>query len=294
LEKKRMRHAAAKLRARGVRQLILYVWRPAFARAVQVVDYDYSCYHIDDEYSFSPEEKPNDPLEMQLITDVDQVIIHSPALLDKKGTSNSNTHLIPNGVDYVAFSTAEAEPEDLRSIPHPRIGYVGIIKEQLDLELISLLAKRHPNWQFVFVGPIHQNTIKNIPPLRELPNLHFPGARKPDALPAYVQHMDVNLLPYVDDGYTKFIYPLKLHEYLAAGPPVVGTPIRSLQSFAGVIQLASTVDEWSAAITEALDPKQNSPAAVAARQAVARDHDWNVIVERIALTFRKGLEKNGK
>ena len=106
-----------------------------------------------------------------------------------------------------------------------------------------------------------------------LPNVYYLGSKSHRDLPGYVQHMDVCLLCYLRDGYTKFIYPLKLHECLAAGRPVVGSAIRSLEKFEGVIKLARTPEDWSCALTESLARKANDPAAQEARRAVAREHE---------------------
>ena len=151
-------------------------------------------------------------------------------------------------MDYLAYATPVAEPEDLRPIPHPRIGYVGRIKHQLDWDLLITLAQRHPEWSFVLIGPqdgLGQSTSL-IETLSHMPNVYFLGHKPVTALPAYTQHLDVCLLCYKVDDYTKFIFPLKLHEYLASGKPVVGSPIRSLQNFTHVITLARTASRMVA------------------------------------------------
>jgi glycosyltransferase involved in cell wall biosynthesis len=121
--------------------------------------------------------------------------------------------------------------------------------------------------------------------LSQLPNVYFLGAKPVDALPAYVQHMDVCLLCYAVNEYTNFIYPLKLHEYLASGRPVVGSPIRSLQDFAHVIRLARTTEEWSTALNDMLAPAVQSSPQVEARRHIAHQYDWNTLVEQIARTL---------
>ena len=87
------------------------------------------------------------------------------------------------------------------------------------------------------------------------------------------------------NDYTKYIYPLKLHEYLASGRPVVASPIRTLKDFFGVIKLARTVDEWSDALKDSLSLPANSAQQVEARRSVARKHDWNKLVGIIARTL---------
>jgi len=96
-------------------------------------------------------------------------------------------------------------------------------------------------------------------------------------------------MPYVSDGYTKYIYPLKLHEYLAAGIPVVGTPIRTLCEFPDLVQLAGIPDEWSAVIECAFAPEARSDAAINARKATARAHDWDLLADRIAGLIERRL-----
>jgi hypothetical protein len=121
--------------------------------------------------------------------------------------------------------------------------------------------------------------------LAQMPNVYLLGGKSVSVLPAYTQHLDVCMLCYRVNDYTKYIYPLKLHEYLATGRPVVGSPIRSLQDFADIIRLAETPVEWSQALHESLSPAAHSATQVEARQRVARRHDWNVLVEFIAQTL---------
>jgi glycosyltransferase involved in cell wall biosynthesis len=286
--RERLRRAQQLLRNRGCRTTILYLWCPWYGLALDVMACDLSCYHIDDEYTFSAVEKPIEEREARLISRVDQVFIHSPALLEKKGKLNAQTIFVPNGVDYHAYATPHGEPADLKSIPHPRMGYVGVIKNQLDLPLLVALAERHRQWSFALVGPLSHNLGEQtalIQQLSQMPNVYFLGGKPVDALPAYVQHIDVCMLCYEVNGYTKFIYPLKLHEYLASGRPVVGSPIRSLQDFAHIIRLARTTDEWSTALNDMLAPAAQSAAQMEARQRTARQYDWNTLVERIARTL---------
>ncbi|MDF0677230.1 MAG: glycosyltransferase [Nitrospira sp.] len=280
----RGRRAAALLRQRGCKTIVFYLWRPHFDSVLDGSSYDLSCYHIVDEYSFSPSEQPLTNQEIQLIKRVDQVFIHSPALLERKGHFNPHTRLVPNGVNYRAFATPQSEPADLAKIPRPRLGYVGIIKTQLDFRLLLELVTRHVKWSFVFVGPRGKlgADATLVDQLSALQNMHFLGHKPIEVACAYPQHMDVCLLPYKANDYTKYIYPLKLHEYLAGGKPIVGTPIRSLLDFAHVIKLASTSEEWSRALTESLASEAMSSDQIQKRRSIARQVDWGTLVHTIA------------
>jgi len=284
IEKQRMRQVLRKLGERGCKKIVSYLWRPEFESSLNVSHPDLACYHIDDEYTFSNLEKPISDLETMVISRVDQVFIHSPALMEKKGGINPNTLYVPNGVDYKAYVTPREEPVDMKSIPHPRIGYVGVVKKQLDLPLMVALARNHREWSFVFVGPLlhlhgREHLIKE---LEEMPNVHFLGGKPVCDLPAYAQHMDVCMLCYDVNGYTKFIYPLKLQEYLASGRPVIGSPIATLRNYSHVIALAGTPGEWSSAITRALAPESVTVAKVEERRRIASAYAWDKLVYRIA------------
>lgn len=280
----RLRWAKRRLLAEGVADIVLYLWRYQFAEALDLCEHALSLYHIDDEYSFSDLDVPNAPRELALIGRVDQVIVHSSALMGKKGGVNPHTVLVPNGVDYTAFSSPRDEPADLRPLPRPRLGYVGVIKKQLDLALLARLAKARPGWSVAMVGPIGNVAGKEnaLAELRSLPNVHFLGAKPVHDLPAYAQHIDVCLMCYEVNGYTRYIYPLKLHEYLAGGQPVVTSAIDAVLEHADVVTVARSEDDWFAGIERALEPSSSAERAVQLRRARARRYDWDLLAGQVA------------
>ena len=282
LTRGRLRSARRYLIERGVGPIVLYLWQPMFAAAIDLVAHDVSCYHIDDEYSFSDVEVPNSEQEVKLIRRVDQVIVHSIRLMEKKGAINPHTALVPNGVDYEAFATPREEPPDLARVPRPRIGYVGVIKKQLDLALLLRLARARSDWNFVMVGPTHQNVMAkqhDLEGLQALSNVYFLGEKPVHALSAYTQHMDVCLMCYEANDYVKYIYPMKLHEYLASGRPAVATPIDSIVEHGDLVALAQTDSEWIEAIEQALS--QQGEIQRRTRQDRARTYDWNKLADRV-------------
>ncbi len=289
-ERRRYRKPIQMAQALGAKKIILYIWRPKFASALQLAAYDKAVYHIDDEYSFSKTDQGINPVERTVMETVDQVFIHSPALMEKKGHINPNTARVPNGVDFAAFSTLQEEPEDLADIPHPRIGYVGYLKSQLNFGLLNELAGKRPDWSFVFIGPtgVLHDQQEAFDSLMSRPNAHKLGPKPKENLPAYVQHVDVCSMGYNVDDYTKYIYPLKVHEYFAAGKPVVATPIRSLLAFDDLLELEEAADGWEAAIERCLaEPSEGEKTEK--RRDLARRHDWNRIVGEIAGHFCKLL-----
>ena len=291
----RLRRARRSLLRRGCRQILLYLWRPDFADAISSVPHDRSCYHIDDEYSFSDADSPLGEREARLIAKVDQVFVHSRQMYARKGSINPNTAYVPNGVAYDAYAKEAPEPHDLASIPHPRVGYTGYLKRTLNWDLCLHLASKHPEWSLIFVGPVDASleVRKAVQDLSGYSNVHFLGLKSAHQLAAYPQHFDVCIMPYRTDTHSmRYGYPLKLHEYLASGRPSVAAPLLALQEFAEVVSLASTPEEWTTAITTSLSPDANKQERRAARQATARKHDWEALVLRVAtaMTQRLGPE----
>lgn len=290
-DRARLRRARRQLLCLGATKVALHVWRPVFLPALDRVDHDHCLYHVVDEYTFSDEDVPVPEDERRLLVRADTVIIHSPGLMEKKGHFNPRTVHIPNGVDFRAVAADGPEPADLADIPRPRFGYCGWLKNQLDWDLLRALAERHPEWSFVFAGAVapHPELAGMLAQLGERPNVHLLGAKRSDELMRYPRHFDACMMPYRITAYTNCIYPLKLHEYLASGRPVVGTPIRTLRDFGHVVDLAQGVDAWSQALARAIAPQATRPQSVEARIEVARRHDWDRIAHRVARTLARGL-----
>lgn len=283
-EKQRYLKAIKYLKKSGCKKIGLYLWRPKFINAAFWCDFDFKLYHIDDEYSFSTTEKPLDPTEVKLIKKVDQVIIHSRTLMEKKGQLNPQTAQIPNGVNFALYSKKYPEPDDLKNIPRPIVGYTGRIKSQLNFGLLLEIARDNPEISFVFVGPVSQlgDEKQNYDELLTLPNVYFLGSKNAADLPAYVNNFDVCMMCYNLNDYTKYIYPLKLHEYLASGKPVVGTPIEALLEFDSIIRLAKDKAGWGEAIKYSLTGEAQKEEKIKERQKTAAGHDWDSLVGRIS------------
>ena len=303
LEESRLKQAVNLLETQGCKQIVLYLWLPEFDRVLDVVEHEVSCYHIDDEFTLKA--STSEPVvdgtgrsmvdrEVDLLRRVDQVFIHSPALMEKKGHINSNTLYVTNGVDFAAFSTPTDEPSDISDIPHPRIGYLGVIKNRLNVPLLTELAQQHPHWSFVYVGPESPmgSFEQDYRALKGLPNTYFLGGKPATGLPAYAQSFDVSTMCYVMNEYTRCIYPLKLHEYLATGKPVVGTPIRGLEDHSNVVRLASTCEEWSQAINASLSPEESTPKRIRERMEVAGRHDWDYLTGLVAGAICQRLNRD--
>jgi UDP-galactopyranose mutase len=149
-------------------------------------------------------------------------------LYREKRKQHPNVHVFPSSVDAAHFRGARLhppEPSDQLSIPHPRLGFFGVIDERMDLDLLELIAKERPSWQIVMIGPVVKIDPETLP---RLPNLHYLGMKHYRHLPDYMAGWDAALMPFAENEATRFISPTKTLEYLAGGLPVVSTPIQDV------------------------------------------------------------------
>jgi UDP-galactopyranose mutase len=197
--------------------------------------------------------------ERRLFEIADVVFTGGRSLYEEKHKEHRNVHLFPSSVDRAHFARARAtqdDPADQASIPHPRIGFFGVLDERLDRELLRTAAQQQPDWHFVMIGPVVKIREDELP---RAANIHYLGQKQYSELPHYISNWDVAMLPFAQNASTRFISPTKTPEYLAAGKPVVSTPIRDVvepYGRLGLTSIAADAGEFCAAIYEALQPRE--------------------------------------
>lgn len=217
--------------------------------------------------------------ERVLASEADVVFATADELLERMRQLNPNSILLPNGADFAHFSSASGQiqpPPDIARIGKPVLGYVGEIAWWFDFDLVRDLATQNPDWSLVLIGQTHEARASK---LGQVPNIHLLGRKPYSELPAYLSRFDVCLLPFKINDLTSAVNPVKLYEYLAAGKPVVSTPMREVLKYRDVVSVAKP-DEFSAAVSSALQ-SGNEPALVQRRQEVARRNSWDMRVEEI-------------
>jgi glycosyltransferase involved in cell wall biosynthesis len=179
----------------------------------------------------------------------------------------------------------------LQRISHPRIGYVGSLNLKVNFSLIATVAVQKPEWQWVLVGPVLESAFTSSPgaavsaeglsACRKLANVHFLGPKSVRNVARYMAHMDVNTMCYRNDpgGWWNAIYPLKLHEYLAVGHPVVTTDIESLRPFSSVLAIVDSPGAWIDAIDDALST--GGVGTRRERQQVALANTWEQRIDQL-------------
>ncbi|MGI5838550.1 MAG: glycosyltransferase [bacterium] len=213
------------------------------------------------------------PYVPELLAAADIVFAASPELAHRNAEKHPNVHLLPNGADYEHFARAVTEelpaPEDVRDIRRPLVGFCGTLAGWLDWELLTGTAALLPDYSFVFIGPPLLGKKAGELPRRS--NMHYLGHRQYSELPAYFACFAAALLPFRVNPVTRSSDPVKVYEYLAAGLPVVATPLPAVGRFPGV-RTAQTPAEFARQLRQAVEG--DSPAARAARRKSVRRETW--------------------
>jgi UDP-galactopyranose mutase len=199
--------------------------------------------------------------EAELFKAADLVFTGGSSLYHSKRKAHHSVHLFPSSIDTTHFRQARNQPAcppDLAAIASPRIGYCGVIDERLDLQLLAAVADLRPEWNLVMLGPVVKISLADLP-MR--PNIHYLGGKNYDELPAYMAHWELAMMPFALNESTRFISPTKTPEYLAAGCPVVSTPITDVVRPYGeleLVQIAGTAQEFVDRAAELLNRDLNS------------------------------------
>jgi len=238
--------------ARNIKRPVLWYYTPMMlpvARHIEAAAIVYDCMDELANFRFAPPELTT--LERELFASADVVFTGGYSLYEAKQALHDNIHPFPSSVDTAHFAQARSMPVD-RPGERPRLGFFGVIDERMDLELISRVAEARPDWDFEMVGPVVKIAEEDLP---RRPNLSYPGQRSYDDLPACLARWDVALMPFAINESTRFISPTKTPEYLAAGRPVVSTPIRDVVRHYGdldAVQVAADAESFVAGCEAAL------------------------------------------
>lgn len=268
---------------------IAYVFHPKFMPLVGAIGATHVVYHAYDWFErYRGWTAQTAAQQRELLRTADLVIASSEMIAEKLTAAGGRTpRVLPNGADVDAFESAARAaqpPAGVAAIPHPRIGYVGSLNRKVNFDLIANLAAKRPEWHFVLLGEIRTSGAEMdaaVHRARARPNVHFFNRVSPHEVPPYVAAMDVNLMVYrlSPDLWVEAGYPLKLHEYLASGQPVVSSDLPSVRPFGDLVTIARTEHDWEAAIDAALQGR--GPGSTAARRAVAHDNTWEARVRTL-------------
>jgi UDP-galactopyranose mutase len=241
---------------RGIRDHVLWYYTPmalGFTRHLRPLATVYDC--MDELSAFKGAPPSLQAREAELFRRADLVFTGGHSLYEAKRDKHPAVHAFPSSIDRAHFAQARGganEPDDQTAIPHPRLGFFGVLDERFDIELLDSVAALRPQWQFVMIGPVVKIDPASLP---RRANIHYLGGKPYAELPAYLSGWDVALMPFAMNESTRFISPTKTPEYLAAGRPVVSTPISDVISpygRQGLVEIAATAEEFIGAAEKLL------------------------------------------
>lgn len=264
-----------------VKNPILWIYEPRHLALAGRFDEKLVCYFIHDEFADLPQnhriaefiQRHDDALTRR----ADVVFACSPWIAEKRKKLNPSTYLILNSVDYELFHRALDDntsiPEDIAGVARPTIGVVGGLDNRIDAHLLTRLAEAYPDRSILLIGPDGIPGSSSKTALQAKPNVKFIGKKSLEDLPRYLKGLDVALIPYEIREDTLPLYPLKLHEYLAAGRAIVSTALPEVKRFSPLVRVADTSDEFIAMVAAATTDYR--PERIEARVSIARQNTWD-------------------
>jgi UDP-galactopyranose mutase len=274
----------------GVSAPVLWFYTPValeFADALPAAVTIYDC--MDELSAFQDASAELNRLEAALLDRADVLFTGGMSLYEAKRERHHNVHAFPSAVDVAHFGQARnrlPDPPDQTAIPHPRLGFFGVIDERLDRDLVAAVARQRPDWQLILVGPVVKIDPESLP---RAPNIHYLGGKKYDDLPRYIANWDAAMMPFARNEATRFISPTKTPEYLAAGRPLVSTPIVDVVRGWGhleAVRIAATPAQFVSEGAIALSLSDRAPgwlqAADSELEQISWDRTWGRMTELIA------------
>ncbi len=200
--------------------------------------------------------------EAELIQKADLMFTGGLSLFEAKKQRHNNIHAIPSSIDYQHFHRARqglSEPADQINIPHPRIGFYGVIDERFNTHLLEIMANIRPEFQFIIIGPLAKIDQDSLPTAS---NIHYLGKKEYEELPLYLSGWDCAMMPFALNESTRYISPTKTPEFLAAGKPVVSTSINDVvhpYADARLIYIADHPEHFVECIEKAMNERAYDP-----------------------------------
>ena len=278
---------------------VIWTYSPLSVDYLHKIDEILVCYDCVDDHLATPYYQGQTgadvgKLERQLFEQSDLIFFTSEELQARKGVYGKNVHLVGNAADVDLFHSAITQPfrnpDDLVNISHPIIGFFGALVDlKVDFNLLGQIASARPEWSIVLIGP--SEDCEGIRALSTLPNIYLLGIKPQTELPYYLKYFDVCMIPYKQNDYTRGIYALKLHEYLAAGKPVVVTDLPFFKDFHDVIYVAKDTSDFISAISTALN--ENQPLVREERIRIAQQHSWKIKVDKMLNLVIARLQQKG-
>ncbi len=245
---------------------------------------------IDDQRTMTSNEELSNSLNQaytETLKRADMVFANCQAAANTFLDVRQDIHVVPNAAERLELQQQPpVKPYELRQLTGPIIGYVGNLRDRIDIELISRMSRERPNWQIVLIGSAHGKP--NILRLRGRPNLHFLGVKPYETAINYIRHFDVAIMPHLHNEISAAMNPLKLYVYASAGVPIVTTAVSNIEEMTKYAQVASNHDQFIAEI-DSIISEPCKTAAESARRDIPYESTWASRVESIFQHIDKHL-----
>jgi glycosyltransferase involved in cell wall biosynthesis len=250
--------------ANHVQSPLVWTYHPYMLETTKGIKPSKLVYHCADDLGAVPgiNRKAFEIAERKLLDRADITFTTSHRLQSRcVAIAGSRSHYFGNVADIAHFGKARSDwvlPPELERIPRPRLGYVGALSDfKIDFDLLARIADDQPSWHFVLIGDEREGQAdEGLARLAKRQNVHLLGWRPYDDLPRYMSGFDVALLPQLINEYTQAMFPMKFFEYLAAGLPIVTTPLDAIRDFNSLYSVASDAMSFMNAIQAQLDSRR--------------------------------------
>lgn len=270
---------------------IAWVYSPHAIGIVEHLDPEFVVYDMADDYTVPSGPRLRDAdekhelarlaaLEARMLARADLVFAVSEPLAERAARDHRDVILLPNGCDPQAPGAARSRTAEAPANARPTIGYVGTVAPRVDVELLHAIAAARPDWNVEVVGPV--SPLVTLPPA--LPNLHWRGEIPYADVRATIARFDVAILPLLDIPFSRHSSPIQVYDYLAAGKPVVASPVTQLEHLPAVVTTARGAAAFVAAIQQAL--ASDGVEAAARRVTFAKHNTWNDRIDTVLAALR--------
>lgn len=265
--------------------ILINAFNPQFGLGVLgSLNEDLSVYYCYDEINAASWCKEHGrAMEVDFLKKVDAVVCTSESLKANKEKVNPNAFLVKNGVDHGLFQQAIKKDETSQKV----VGYIGSLDDRVDYNLLQAVAEKYSDCRLKLIGRIMCNEAKAL--ASTCSNVELTGSKQPNELVSELKEVDLGLIPFVTNEFTKNVYPLKVNEYLAAGKPVVSTHFADLAEFDEQIAICGTSQSFLSAIEGEL--QGDTPEKQQERSIWAKQNSWQNRAEQFSSIIYKLSER---